>query len=114
MSGEHSGHGPTSPRKTAMLSLGALGIVFGDIGTSPLYALRESFHDHGGGHHLAVNEGNIYGILSLIFWSRRTLAWDRGRGSRMADEPEPVGAAPCNGRERSLRASEAGGGIIRR
>lgn len=47
------------------LSLGALGIVFGDIGTSPLYAIRECF-THA---HLAMNDTNIYGILSIIFWT---------------------------------------------
>ncbi len=48
------------------LALGALGVVYGDIGTSPLYALRESFHET---HHLAPTDPNILGILSLIFWS---------------------------------------------
>lgn len=48
-----------------MLSLGALGVVFGDIGTSPLYALRECFGEYG----LVPNEANILGILSLIFWT---------------------------------------------
>ena len=48
------------------LALGALGIVFGDIGTSPLYALRESFAGHEG---IDVTEANVLGILSLIFWS---------------------------------------------
>lgn len=49
------------------LTLGALGVVFGDIGTSPLYALRECFH---GAHaHLDVTKSNILGVLSLIFWS---------------------------------------------
>ncbi|MGZ8785178.1 MAG: potassium transporter Kup [Acidimicrobiia bacterium] len=43
-----------------------IGIVFGDIGTSPLYALRESFLGHEG---LDVTEANVLGILSLIFWS---------------------------------------------
>ena len=47
-------------------SLGALGVVFGDIGTSPLYAFRESFHAAEG---LAVNETSVFGILSLMFWS---------------------------------------------
>jgi KUP system potassium uptake protein len=47
-------------------SLTALGIVFGDIGTSPLYAFRESFHVAGD---LAINSANVLGILSLIFWS---------------------------------------------
>ncbi|WP_413581538.1 potassium transporter Kup [Bdellovibrio sp. HCB288] len=49
-----------------MLSLAALGIVFGDIGTSPLYALRECF---GGEYGLNVTPENIIGILSLIFWT---------------------------------------------
>jgi len=52
---------------TAALGLAALGIVFGDIGTSPLYAVRESFGGHL--HHLAVTEDNVLGILSLITWS---------------------------------------------
>jgi KUP system potassium uptake protein len=48
------------------VSLAALGIVFGDIGTSPLYALRESFH---AAHGLDPTAANVLGILSLIFWS---------------------------------------------
>ncbi|HRF66734.1 MAG TPA: potassium transporter Kup [Ignavibacteria bacterium] len=48
------------------LSLGALGVVYGDIGTSPLYALRECFNPH---HGVAPTEANILGVLSLIFWS---------------------------------------------
>ena len=48
------------------LTLGALGVVFGDIGTSPLYAFKEAF---GGAHPLPVSEGNVLGVLSLIFWS---------------------------------------------
>jgi KUP system potassium uptake protein len=50
------------------LTVGAIGIVFGDIGTSPLYAFRETF----GGHHsfqLPVDRLHIFGVLSLIFWS---------------------------------------------
>ncbi|MBK6771981.1 MAG: potassium transporter Kup [Ignavibacteria bacterium] len=49
-----------------LLSLSALGIVYGDIGTSPLYALRECFH---GPHSIVPSEGNVLGVLSLIFWS---------------------------------------------
>lgn len=48
------------------LTLGALGVVFGDIGTSPLYALKEVFVGH---HPLTVDRLHIYGALSLIFWS---------------------------------------------
>jgi len=53
-------------RRLVQLSLLALGIVYGDIGTSPLYALRECFY---GSHPVAVNHANIFGVLSLIFWS---------------------------------------------
>jgi len=49
----------------AATSLAALGIVYGDIGTSPLYAIRESFE----AHNLAVVEESVLGVLSLIFWS---------------------------------------------
>ena len=48
------------------LALGAVGVVFGDIGTSPLYAFRETFAGH---HHLAPTPDNVLGVLSLIFWS---------------------------------------------
>jgi KUP system potassium uptake protein len=56
----------TSVNKTSGLALAALGIVFGDIGTSPLYALKACFS---GFHAVPVNELNILGVLSLIFWS---------------------------------------------
>ncbi|HQV04827.1 MULTISPECIES: potassium transporter Kup [unclassified Novosphingobium] len=46
--------------------LGAIGVVFGDIGTSPLYAMKESFI---GPHPLAVDRLHIFGVLSLIFWA---------------------------------------------
>ena len=49
-----------------MLSLGALGVVYGDIGTSPLYALRESLHPS---HGVDVTLASVLGILSLILWS---------------------------------------------
>jgi KUP system potassium uptake protein len=55
-----------SGRRLLALSLLALGIVYGDIGTSPLYAMRECFY---GAHPVAVTQANIFGILSLIFWS---------------------------------------------
>ncbi|WP_374648193.1 potassium transporter Kup [Rhizorhabdus sp.] len=50
----------------AALMLGAIGVVFGDIGTSPLYAFRETFAGH---HPLPPDEIHILGVLSLIFWS---------------------------------------------
>ncbi len=49
-----------------VLALGALGVVYGDIGTSPLYAIRECFHGH---HAIALTQGNIFGAMSLVFWS---------------------------------------------
>lgn len=55
-----------SPRRSLGLALGALGVVYGDIGTSPLYALRECFH--GTGRPLPTPEA-VLGVLSLIIWS---------------------------------------------
>ena len=49
------------------LALGALGVVYGDIGTSPLYSLKEAFTEKS--HRLAVDEINVYGVCSLAFWS---------------------------------------------
>ena len=59
---------PNVPVRTATtaLTLSALGVVFGDIGTSPLYAMKEAFS---GAHDLTPNADRVYGILSLIFWS---------------------------------------------
>lgn len=51
---------------TLALAIGALGIVYGDIGTSPLYAVKECFS---GTHSVAVTQANILGVISLIFWS---------------------------------------------
>jgi len=60
-----SGEAPRG-RYLAALALSVLGVVYGDIGTSPLYALRESFH---GTHGIPVTPGNVLGVLSLVFWS---------------------------------------------
>ena len=54
-----------SPTVQATLALAALGVVYGDIGTSPLYALKEVFH----GGHVALTPDNILGVLSLLFWT---------------------------------------------
>ncbi|MEN9453364.1 MAG: hypothetical protein RLZZ369_2423 [Pseudomonadota bacterium] len=62
---QHSTNATLSGRQLAALTLGAIGIVYGDIGTSPLYALKEVFA-HG---HLQLTPENIYGILSMIFWT---------------------------------------------
>jgi KUP system potassium uptake protein len=77
MAGEHraregdaqaNGHGGGHNVKGSLglLTLGALGVVYGDIGTSPLYAVRESF---GEAHDIAATEANVLGLLSLITWS---------------------------------------------
>ena len=57
-------HGPRDP--LPILMLGAIGVVYGDIGTSPLYAMKESFI---GPHPMEVDKLHIFGVLSLIFWS---------------------------------------------
>ena len=57
---------PDPPRRLTVLTVAALGVVFGDIGTSPLYALRECFS---GVHAIAATPANVLGVLSLIFWS---------------------------------------------
>jgi KUP system potassium uptake protein len=53
-------------RYLAGLAVAALGVVYGDIGTSPLYAMREAFH---GPHGIPVTPDNVMGVLSLVFWS---------------------------------------------
>jgi KUP system potassium uptake protein len=61
---QHHPHG----REAALwkLAVGAIGIVFGDIGTSPLYAFKETFAGH---HPLALDQEHIMGVISLMFWS---------------------------------------------
>ncbi len=59
---------PHSRRYLLTLSLGALGVVYGDIGTSPLYALEECFMKHHG-HQILPTHDNVLGVLSLITWS---------------------------------------------
>ncbi len=53
-----------SASSLAALTLGAVGIVYGDIGTSPLYAIKQVFADG----HVPLGESNIFGVLSLVFW----------------------------------------------
>ncbi|WP_375781648.1 potassium transporter Kup [Sphingomonas desiccabilis] len=60
------GHAHSREQATWKLMLGAVGIVFGDIGTSPLYAFRETFDGH---HKLALDPLHIMGVISLMFWS---------------------------------------------
>jgi KUP system potassium uptake protein len=51
------------------LAIGAVGVVFGDIGTSPIYAFRETFASHHGAPGIHVDPVHIHGVLSLVFWS---------------------------------------------
>jgi KUP system potassium uptake protein len=60
----HASHQPHGP--TAVLIIGAIGVVFGDIGTSPLYALKEAFSPKYG---IPLTHDNVLGILSMMFWS---------------------------------------------
>jgi KUP system potassium uptake protein len=70
MSESSNAQTPTGPQTReqaiAKMALGAIGVVFGDIGTSPLYAFREAFAGH---HLLELNTLHLYGVLSLIFWA---------------------------------------------
>ena len=49
-----------------LMMLGAIGVVYGDIGTSPLYALQATLDPR---YHLGINVVDLYGIISLIFWT---------------------------------------------
>ena len=77
---------------SSALIIGAIGVVFGDIGTSPLYTLKETF---AGSHPMAVEPARILGVLSLIFWTIMALvtlkyvaiimrADNRGEGGSLA------------------------------
>lgn len=66
MSSKNGIEGPQTSRYKLIMAISALGVVYGDIGTSPLYALKESFHH---AHNIGLTIDNIFGILSLIFWS---------------------------------------------
>jgi KUP system potassium uptake protein len=104
------GHASAEPegRYLAGLSLAALGVVYGDIGTSVLYAVRESFHH---AHGIEVNRANVLGVLSLIFWALVLVisvkyavfvlrADNRGEGGILAltSLVTPIGALRRNGR----------------
>jgi len=65
MSSPSEGRRPAAPAAVAALSLAALGVVYGDIGTSPLYALKEVF----AAGRVPLTPTNIFGVLSLVFWT---------------------------------------------
>ena len=64
---ETDGHHSRDP--FLKLAVGAVGVVFGDIGTSPIYAFRETFASHHGAPGIQVDQVHIHGVLSLVFWS---------------------------------------------
>ena len=69
-SNPQTGHGHGHRKAgVAALAIGAIGVVFGDIGTSPLYAFRETFASHHGAPGIQVDPVHIHGVLSLVFWS---------------------------------------------
>jgi len=53
-------------RRTVFLAIGALGVVYGDIGSNPLFAMREAFEAK---HHVGLDEANVIGLLSVMFWA---------------------------------------------
>jgi KUP system potassium uptake protein len=65
-SGSGADVGDARGLRLAKLAFGAIGVVYGDIGTSPLYAVRECF---GAEHGVPATESNVLGVLSLVFWS---------------------------------------------
>lgn len=96
-----SPHSKNPSKNLAWLSLTALGVVYGDIGTSPLYALRETID---GNHQLPIDNLHVYGALSLLFWSITILvsfkyvglmlrADNNGEGGSMALLAKVIGLA---------------------
>jgi KUP system potassium uptake protein len=108
MTNENSASAPHS--STAGLTLIALGVVYGDIGTSPLYALRETFHH---GHGILLDPENILGGMSAIFWALMIIvslkyvalimrASNKGEGGIMALLALASSKYPARGRMRAL------------
>ena len=109
MSGTVAAAQPIGQRRTAALTLAALGVVFGDIGTSPLYTVKECFSEFTG---LQPTPENVLGILSLITWAadrrrhpeirRRRHARRQSRRGRRA-RPDGPGVAPAGDHPRRRR-----------
>src|SRR5690348_16281223 len=66
VAGDEHGQNPAGKSQLRMLALASLGVVFGDIGTSPLYALRECLNRS---HGVSTAPNNVFGIVSLVFWA---------------------------------------------
>jgi len=96
-----------SNSRLAALTLGALGVVYGDIGTSPLYAIRECF---GGTHAIPVSAENVLGVLSLIIWSLIVIVSGKYLAFVMRADNEGEGgtlalvAAIRTGKQRQIRS----------
>jgi len=99
-------HGAHRKSSLAAMAVAAVGVVYGDIGTSPLYTLKEVFN---GPHAVAVTPANVYGILSLVFWALVlvvsakyvvfiTRADNRGEGGIMALTSLALRALPAGRR----------------
>ncbi len=113
ISEEHDIHdfsGLSGLKRLFGLSLAALGVVFGDIGTSPLYAMRECFH---GEYGIPVTQANILGVLSLLVWSLIMIvtikyltfimkADNQGEGGILALTSLIITHSRSNGKERML------------
>jgi KUP system potassium uptake protein len=101
---------PSTNNRLATLILAAVGIVYGDIGTSPLYAMREVFSEK---YHVALSEANVVGVVSLIIWSLTIIvslkyvtlilrADNRGEGGIMALMALALSSVPATTRWHSL------------
>ena len=97
---------PPSGKALAALAFTALGVVYGDIGTSPLYAMQACFSGH---HSIEPTPENVIGVLSLIFWSLNFIvsfkyigfvlrADNRGRGRQLRPAGPGAPAEPAAGR----------------
>jgi hypothetical protein len=103
-----SGHGPQSRREVAGYALGALGVVFGDIGTSPLYAIKECTAPPRRQRRRRDRAG-VLGVLSLVFWSLALVICVKYLGVRAARRQQGRGRHPVAGRAgRSGRAGKPG------
>ena len=92
----------TTPKQksAAALALSAVGVVFGDIGTSPLYAMKESFH---GAHPLVPDEPHVLGVLSLNIWASMLTVTSKGVFQRPEKTIERVWRALRKGGHPRLR-----------
>ena len=94
-------------RAAAVAALAALGVVFGDIGTSPLYALKTVFLLDGGA--VAANQTDVFGVISLMFWSITTIVSIKYLGILMrADNDGEGGVMALAALAQRLYAKQAG------